>query len=361
MPIHRIGRRTFITRSGALLGLAALPQLLAACGDDDDDDTTSGSGGGSGTTTSLAVQLNWIKNVEFAGFWLADAQGFYAEEGLDVDLIGGGPNAPEPVQTVAGDGAQIGISSDLLTIFDAIAQGTDLVIFGAKLQSSPLGLLSLPDNPVNTAADIVGKRVGGPEGDDLFIDAVLAANGLPNDYTFVPTGYDPDPLVQGDCDVLSVYVTNQPITLQLVHGITGVAVTLSDMGLPSYADLLFAKRDWLAANTDTAVGFLRATIKGWELNAQDPAAAAQLTIDEYGQDLDLELEQQTLENEAQVQLVQSPLTAEKGIFYVSVDELGGPMYTALEATGRTDLPDAASVVDLSILEAAYDGATTLLS
>src|SRR3954469_6110227 len=100
-------RRLLHTAGIAGLGLAALAALglpaLAGCG------TGGSTPGGDGARASVRVALGWITNVEFAGFWIADDRGYYDQEGLDVDFIPGGPNAPDPTQTLAGHGAEIAI------------------------------------------------------------------------------------------------------------------------------------------------------------------------------------------------------------------------------------------------------------
>ena len=63
--------------------------------------------------------------------------------------------------------------------------------------------------------DLVGKRIGGVQGDQIRIDAVFKINDLESDYEFVPMSFDPQPLVDGEMDLITCYVTNQPIQLQL--------------------------------------------------------------------------------------------------------------------------------------------------
>ena len=220
----------------------------------------------------LNVQLLWIKNVEFAGYWLADDGGMYASEGVVPTFLSGGPDIL--VETVlAGGGADVGITGGFGAVVDANAAGTDFVIFAATYQTAPSGLLSLASNPVRTPQDLVGKRIGAQQGARSIIDAIFAVNGLPTgQYTLVPVGFDPAPLVQGACDVYTCFVTNQPLTLK-AQGIDYVAVTYSELNLPDYADVVYAKRNFIANNRDLLIGFLRGTIRGWQANIQNPATA----------------------------------------------------------------------------------------
>jgi NMT1/THI5 like len=132
------------------------------------------------------------------------------------------------------------------------------------------------------------------------------------------------------------------------------------MGLASYADMIFATKSYVEKNRDLIVRFLRATVKGWEADFQNPSLGTQLTTSKYGKGLGLSKQHEQLELLATFKLMQGPLTKQKGIFWISPATLAGPMYAAVRATGRTDLPPVSSFLDLSLLRDAYGGKTTLL-
>ena len=159
-----LSRRELLRKAALAGGVLVLPSgLLVACGDDGGDgggsDGGNSGGDGGGGTTVVRYQLDWIKNSQFAGFYFADSQGWYAEEGLEVDLLPGADVASHEA-VVAGGGAEMGTSSFLSRIVDAVNAGSDLVVVGAGLQQSPIGLMSMADNPIQTAEDILGKRIG---------------------------------------------------------------------------------------------------------------------------------------------------------------------------------------------------------
>jgi ABC-type nitrate/sulfonate/bicarbonate transport system substrate-binding protein len=358
VPRPTFDRRRFLGRSLAAGGVAMLggPALLAACGDD--PESAGGSGGGSGSGTDLATAFAWVKNVEWAGWWLADANGYFADNGIAPGFIGGGPNAPEATQVLEAGEAHLGTASDTLQIIDAVAQGSDLVMIAAVLQQSPLGLAWL-DPEIETMEDLVGRRIGGSPDSPLNVDAAFAANGLSPDYEFVPIGFDPAPLANGEVEAIVCFVTNQPTTLEL-QGLEPISRTFSELGTPLYADAIIGKRGYLDENRDLVVGYLRAVVQGWELNMRDPEEGARLAVEEYGADLGLDLEQSNLENERQIGLQQSELTDERGLLWMDPEFLAGPVYDGVRASGREELPDVDVLVDLSFLEEAYDGATSLL-
>jgi ABC-type nitrate/sulfonate/bicarbonate transport system substrate-binding protein len=353
-----IDRRRFLQRAGlAAGGLLIAPAFLAACGDDDDSTSASGSGGGGGDTKTVKFQLDWLKNAEFAGWYMAADAGFYAQEGLESSLLPGADVASHEA-VIAGGGAQMGNSSFLSRTVDAALAGSELVVVGAGFQESPAGLMSLPDNPIRTVEDIVGKRIGLQEGSAPEIDTLLKLAGLPVDYEEVPVGFDPTPLTEGLVDGYYCYVTSQPLTLAR-EGIAFETATMKQLGWQQYGMLMVTTREFLDGNRDTVKGYLRATIKGWELALQDKTKAIDLTMDQ-GQDLGLERDVEEDQLDAQIPLMQSELVDEKGLYWFDADLVAGPMYDALVASGRENLPDVDSIVDLSLLEEIYDGKTSLL-
>lgn len=349
-------RRLLRTAAAAGLGLAAGPTLLAACG----------SGGsapsGAAAATPVKVALGWITNVEFAGFWVADDRGYYKDEGLDVTFVTGGPNAPDPTATLAAGGADIAIPVAMQAYLAAIGAGNDFVAYATMFQNAPSALLSLARKPIRTAKDLVGAKVLGQQGVQPYIDAAMKLGGVPPTYQFIPVGYEPSPLLDGQGDVYTCFATNQPITLEgkgMKEGTDFFVTTYESLGLPQYASFLCSKRTWLAANRDTAVKFMRATVRGWQDNAKDPSVAAKLAVDKYGADLGLDLTQQIRENQLQIGFTDSDLTKSAGLMRIDPVRLAGPMYTALKAAGVSSLPDVPKIVDTTVLDAVFQGKATV--
>lgn len=348
----RSSRRTLIQRGGAmaLAGVFAPTSLLACTGSDDD---TSAAAGANGAATDIATQFAWVKNVEWAGFWIADSEGYFEQEGVAPEFFGGGPNAPEPTQVVTGGRAQVGVSSDILVFFDAVRKGADLVMFATDFQVSPLGLMWLPESGIETVADLVGKRIGGDQDSAGSLDAMFKLAGEPAEYELVPIGFDPSPLVEGQIDAMVCFVTNQPLILE-DQGLNPVAKTYADLGMPLYADVLYTTRDFLEGNREALAGYVRALRKGWEMNIEDPELAARLVVDEYGIDLGSTFEAELAQNKAQIPLLTSPDTDEHGLLWVNQELLGGEMYEILAEIGDAELPPVEQVFDPSILEMAAE-------
>jgi ABC-type nitrate/sulfonate/bicarbonate transport system substrate-binding protein len=321
-----MNRHLFLAASAATLAVPALPARAA---------------------TTITTQAQWIKNVEYAGYWLADADGDFAKEGLVSTVLSGGANLTSVQAIVAAGRADVGIDQ-FEKIVDANAQGEDFVVIGALYQHNPAALLSLPAKPVRTAHDILGKRLGLQQGGKLYLDAIMRANHLPADYTEVVVGFDPEPLLQGACDAYLCFVTNQPLMLAAKH-IPYVTATFDTLGYATVTDALFCTRDYLTKNRAALVGYLRALQRGWAANAANPQRGAHLTTTIYGAALSLDEAQQVAINRAQIPLMESAATKRHGSLWVDPAYVAGPVYATLRATGRTKLPPVDRILDVSLL------------
>jgi ABC-type nitrate/sulfonate/bicarbonate transport system substrate-binding protein len=332
-----------------MAALATMP-VLGGC--------VGGADAPTGATDRIATQLTYLLDVTFAGWYLADTEGFLGNERVSSRLLPYGANVPATTAVVAGGQAEVGLST-IRDVIEANERGADLIVFGTQFQKSPGGLLSLAQNPVRRIHDVIGKRIGLDPSGKATLDVALDNAGLPHDYTVINASGDPQPLVDGQVDAMAVFVTSQPITLDR-RGVANVAVTFNDLGFPSYENVLIGRRETMENDKDLLTRYLRAVIKGWELNRRDPKAGARRTFELYGKDNSLDLAQQTKENELQMPLMESSLTDQKGLFQMSLEDIAGPQYEALRRAGVQPLPEARSFVTLAILDAAYGGKSSLL-
>ncbi|MFT4267192.1 MAG: ABC transporter substrate-binding protein [Xenophilus sp.] len=299
----------------------------------------------------LRVQLGWVANVQYAGEWIAQERGLFKANGLETEILPGGPNAlPAPVVLAAGKVA-IGYSS-WFPILDAVAKGNPIVIVGAVFPKNPMGVLSLSRKPIRKAADLVGARllVQGPN-ERTAIEATLKLAGLPANWTAVPAGFSPEPLLAGDGDGYTAFSTNQPIVLEKMGmrwGKDFFFTTFDEMGFRSLGAVLVTMRDYLDRHRDAVVAYVRSISQGWEQNEKDPAYAAKLAVQKYGADLGMDLQQQIRQNELQIPLARND---KPGMPRLALDHdtIAGPLYAAARATGRTSLPDIDNLVDFSVV------------
>jgi ABC-type nitrate/sulfonate/bicarbonate transport system substrate-binding protein len=338
-----LGRRRFLQLTG--LGVAGLTvsQALAACGSDDDSSDSSDG------TSTLSVQLSWIKDSSFAPLLLADDRGYYRDAGLSVDMIAGGPDIGAIEGIVAGGTADVGIATDITSTVAAIADGNPLVCIGAIYQANLNALISPPGAPITTVEQLRGKRIGGPQGVQTKFDAMFVLNGLDPDYTFVPVGFGPDSLINGDVDALAVFITDEAIAYEHETGDAPAVLTFTDAGLPAYTSPIFTTRQMLEDRRADLKAFLAATLRGVEDDVAEPADGATLAVEEYAADQGLDLETQIEHNEAYVEYLSSEATQTHGYLWIDTDFLTGEIYRGMEAAGLATAP-VDQVVDMSLLE-----------
>ena len=349
----RLDRRAFLRRGVVGAGGVALlgPSLLAACGDDDDTSTSGGGGGGSNADFgTLDYQLSWIKNVEFAGQYIADQEGYYTDAGFSrVNLIAGGPNVTQDA-VVASGRAFVGISAPDIT-GSAIVEGAPLVAVAALFQKNPFCVMSLADSPITSVEDLQGKSIGVQSVNEPVWNAFLAANDIdPDSIDKVPAQFDPQPLANGEVDGWFSFVTNEP-NLLLVQGIETETLLLADFNYPLVSQIYVVRRDTLENERDKIKAFLMADIRGWHDSLADPGRGAELAVNEYGADLGLEVEEQTLESESQNELILSDDTRANGIMTMT-DELVAENIDTLGIAG-IDIT-AEQLFDLSVVEEIYE-------
>jgi ABC-type nitrate/sulfonate/bicarbonate transport system substrate-binding protein len=234
-------------------------------------------------------------------------------------------------------------------------QGNDFVILASLFPIGPVGLISLPAHPVRTPADLAGKRflVQGPN-ERAMLQALFRINGLEENYTMVPVGYSPEPLLEGAGDAYFCFITNQPQSLTrmgLRQGSDFFVTRLYDLGYRVCTSLLTMKRTTLQSRRGEMVRFLGALLRGHSANAADPEYGARLAVDRYGADLGLDLQQQMTLNRLQIALETEP--GAKIPFWFSEEALAGPMYAIARGSGRPPLPAPARLRDMSLLEEAY--------
>ncbi len=261
--------------------------VLAACsgGDDKKDEPL----------TPTSVQFSWVHTIEFAGFYEAVDHGFYTDQGLDVRLDSGGFDADGnyifPLSPVLSGKADFGVAGgDVLLA--ARARGEPLVGIAAIYQRNPVMLVSLAESNIRLPQDLKGKRIGIDDpGTATYIvyRAFMASQGINISEVEEIIQKPPlDPLINGEIDVRTGFVTNQPVVLEQM-GYDVEIILPSDYGIDLYSNVIFTTEDTIANRPDLVEKFLRATIQGYDAAIDDPKHAAELSVS-YNPDLALENE-----------------------------------------------------------------------
>lgn len=327
-PSLSLSRRQLIGTAGAALVLGR-PHRLSA-------------------QTAVALQLSWLHSVQFGGSYIAQSRGYWRDAGLEVRLDAGGPNAPVEPPVVSGQ-ALVGISAADYTAA-AVAQGAPFRIIGVAMQKNPFVIASLPGNPVNTPADLVGKKIGMALANTPVLQALCTLNKVDvAGIEVVPTQYDAAPLVSGQVDCLLCWQTDLPVAMTL-QGVENVTMLMADHGYALHSQTYIATEDSLANRRADLVALMKGEVRGWTDYQADPKAAAALTMKMFP-DAGLDLATQELQAERQVPLMFSDLTAAQG-FGSWTDEAVAANIETLALLGRTVRAD---LWDRSILDEVHGG------
>jgi len=346
--VTNINRRSLLRGGAGLALFGASSALLAACGDDDSAPSSSASGGAK-SFGALNYQLSWVKNVEFAGAYIADTKGYYTAAGFSsVNLMAGGPTVSQDAIVASGK-ALLGISSPDITAA-AIGKGADLIIIGAQYQKNPFCIMSLAASPITSPKDMVGKKIGVQATNEPVWNAFLKANNLdPASITKVPAQFDPTPLVSKEVDGWFSFFTNEPNLLK-TKGVDTAVMLLNDHGYPMVSEVYVVKKSTLASDRDKVKAALIGDIKGWTDSLADPKLGANLAATKYGKDLGLDEAEQVLESTAQNTVVQTDDTKANGLFTIT-DKLIDETIKTLSLGGTTITKD--KLFDMSVLTEVY--------
>jgi NitT/TauT family transport system substrate-binding protein len=233
-----------------ILPLCALLAILASCGV---------GAPASAALVPVTVQLLWTHNAEFAGFYAADQNGYYTDEGLAVTLREGGPTIDYLTPIIEGS-AQFGdAGADELLI--ARAAGKPLRAVATIYRRSPSAFVALADSGISRPQEFVGKTIRLTPQVTTHFRAMMARVGIsPDQYTVVNLPSELELFASGQADVWSVYTNNFLVTLQQA-GYELNVIYPDDYGVHFYADSIFTSDDLLAANPDLVRRFLRATLR----------------------------------------------------------------------------------------------------
>lgn len=264
-----------------VLVVLALATILAACSSNSGEEKIATSS--TGDLTPLTLQLKWVPQAQFAGYYVALEKGYYEEEGLDVTIAPGGPDIV-PEQQVANGAANIGVDW-VASLLPSIEQGMPLIQIAQIYQESGLLFISKKDSGIASPEDLAGKNIGNWMGGNEFEAlALFDKYGLdPNkDLSFVKQAFTMDQFLSGDLDAASAMTYNE-YHVVLESGVPASDLNVIDMndeGVAMLEDNLFANKEWLEGNKETAAKFLRASIKGWQDAIEDPEGAVDIIMAE---------------------------------------------------------------------------------
>jgi NitT/TauT family transport system substrate-binding protein len=263
---------------------AATAIILSGCSSDSsgDDADTADSG-----LTPVTLQLQWVAQAQFAGYYAAVDQGYYEDEGLDVTIAEGGGDIV-PIDALASGDAGYAISW-VPKVLGSIEQGTNVTNVAQIFERSGTTQISFKDVGIEEAADLEGKNVGswgyGNEW-ELFAGMQQAGIDTTDGITLVQQAFDMNGFLAGDIDAAQAMTYNEYAqVLETVNPDTGELYTADDLnvidwndeGTAMLQDAIWADTEKLEDDEDYAaqtVAFIKASIKGWAYvrdNAEESA------------------------------------------------------------------------------------------
>jgi NitT/TauT family transport system substrate-binding protein len=254
-----------------MAGASALAMLLA----------------GTARAEDVTLQLKWVTQAQFAGYYVAQDQGFYEEEGLEVTIKPGGPDVA-PAQVIAGGGADVVIDW-MPSALAAREKGLPLVNIAQPFKRSGMMLTCRNDSGVTSTDKFKGQTLGvwfgGNEYPFLSWMSKLGipTDGGPDGVTVLKQGFNVDPLLQKQAACISTMTYNE--YWQVIDaGLKPEELTVfkyEDEGVATLEDGLYVLEEKLAdpAFVDTMAKFVRASMKGWKWAEENPDEAAMIVLD----------------------------------------------------------------------------------
>ncbi|MBO8159490.1 ABC transporter substrate-binding protein [Thermosyntropha sp.] len=234
----------------------------------------------------VILQLRWQHQFQFAGYYMAQSLGYYADEGLDVEIKsaftpdGTLLNAPEEV---ASGRADFGIGAmDILIAGD---KKKDLIIISSVFQRSPTEFFMLKNTPYNSPADLAKLKIARRKDDllDIELQTLLLREGInPEKFPFCERlgNFRVEDLTSGRFDVIPGYLG----TISYYAGKKGVElkkIRPIDYGIDFYGDSLFTRRSLALTNPELVEKFRRASLKGWEYALTHPEETSFYIVNKY--------------------------------------------------------------------------------
>lgn len=270
-----------------LSGLLALPVALAGCATGADSDQTSSGQAGD----EVSIGLDWTPNTNHTGIYVAQQKGYYADAGIDLNVLG---YSQAGVESVMGSGgADFGFSG-VETLAAAKASDLDLTMVFNLQQRSSYGVAVRQDSDIASPKDLDGKTLAayGAGATSFATTQMIQADGGQGNFDTVVVGTGAlDAVVAGKADFAEALATWEVLQYEL-QGDEFRMFFPDDYGVPTSPALLgiSARSELIADNPDLVARFVQATEKGYEYAVDNPDEAAQILIDANPQvNLDPEL------------------------------------------------------------------------
>lgn len=242
--------------------------VIAGCGKKAAEPATASAPTG---LVKIKFQTDWYPQPEHGGYYQALAKGFYQEEGLDVEILPGGPNA-QVKESVGLGRADLGMTNGDDVIV-AIARGVPLKMVGAEMQRDPQGILFHTEHPLKSLKDLEGRTLMAGSV-STWLD-VLRKDGI--NFRQLPLLGDLARFMADKTLTQQCFVTNEPYFARQRGANVGAILIASDTYEPYR--VMFTSNEYLAKHPDIVAKFVRASVRGWvDYLTGDPAPANKILM-----------------------------------------------------------------------------------
>lgn len=267
MSQFRVSRRGFIRTAAAMGAVAAGQSLLSI------------KPASAASPAKIRLQLGWLASNGLLGEVVAMKKGYYAEQGIELEIVPGGPNV-DGVAGVASGQSTLGQISSSPSVMLARGAGMPLKAIAAGYQKHPYAYFSRKGKPIRSAQDMIGKTVAIQPTGTILLRALLAKNNVLEDKVkIVNMGADMNQLVTGQADAVVGWLTNT--NALKVLGDDRVDLMLWDTGIQLYANVYYTTDKELADHPKELAGWMAATARGWGYARDHQEEAVNLLVEAF--------------------------------------------------------------------------------
>ena len=268
----------------------------------------------------VAFGTNWLAQAEHGGFYQSVADGTYAECGLDVEILPGGPQVNNRALMLAGK-IQFHMGGDMLQAFNSVKEGIPVVSVAAIFQKHPQVILAHPGK-AESFADLTNLTLLiGDNGFQSYYRWMMAEYGFTAEQRR-PYTFNPAPFLADENLGMQGYLSSEPYLVKKVGGVDADVFLIADAGYSTYATTIETMADTIANSPDVVQCFVDGSIKGWYNYLYGDPSAANMLIKEHNPEMSDDKIAYAIDRMKAVGIVDSGDALEHGIGAITEHKVG---------------------------------------
>ncbi len=293
----------------------------------------------------VTVQLKWRHQAQFAGLYVAQEKGYFAEEKIEIEFNEGGPKVDNVGEVVSGN-AQFGVTAPGNIIKERLA-GKEICAIAVVFRRNPLVFVTKKSSGIERPADFTNHTIATSKDSRVQLQAMMKKLGLDfSQLKEVPYDNSFESFLNGDIEIQSRYITGS-IQQLMSAGHKLNFILPSDYGIHLYSDTLFTSDELAKNDPDLVLRFLRASLRGWRYAVENPGEAVEITL-KFARKKDRDIQSKMLE--AQLPLIH---TGEDQIGWMKPEIWNGMHKLLLEQKVISKPVDMEKVYTTKFLEDIY--------